>query len=121
MLHKKSSGVGKNKLMLHEKLFYVKQKKVDIARKSVSCRQKQDDAAKKNYFVFKKVITFSGTARHTSYFSSLATVIYFPSVCLYETNFAYEGGHSIAHSIFKTCVQRRKDQMMNQIESNRIK
>ena len=35
----------------------------------------------------------------------LATVTYSPSVCLYETNFSYEGGHSIAHSIFKTCVQ----------------
>ena len=23
---------------------------------------------------------------------------------LYETNFAYDRGHSIAHSIFKTCV-----------------
>ena len=23
---------------------------------------------------------------------------------LYETNLPYEGGHSIAHSIFKTCV-----------------
>ena len=44
-----------------------------------------------------------------SYFSSLATVVYCPSVCLYETNFPYEGRHSIAHLIFKTCVQRRKD------------
>ena len=31
-----------------------------------------------------------------------------PSVCLYETNFPYEGEHSIAHSILKTCVQQRK-------------
>ena len=30
------------------------------------------------------------------------------SVCLYETNIPHEGGHSIAHSIFKTCAQRRK-------------
>ena len=29
--------------------------------------------------------------------------------CLHETNFPYERGHSIAHSTFKTCVQRRKD------------
>ena len=39
-------------------------KKVDVARKGVSCRQKQDDAAQKNYFVLKKVINFSETARH---------------------------------------------------------
>ena len=70
-----------------------------------------------------------------SYFSSLVTVVYSLyslslslslslSVCLYqtsssiyllkppclhETNFPYERGHSIAHSTFKTCVQRRKD------------
>ena len=31
-----------------------------------------------------------------------------PSVCLYETDFPYEGEHSIAHSILKTCVQQRK-------------
>ena len=31
-----------------------------------------------------------------------------PSACLYETNFPYEGEHSIAHSILKTCVQQRK-------------
>ena len=29
-------------------------------------------------------------------------------VCFYETNFPYERGHSIAHSIFKTCAQQRK-------------
>ena len=34
-----------------------------------------------------------------------AKVVYSPSVCLYETNFPYEGGHSITHLIFKTCVQ----------------
>ena len=28
-----------------------------------------------------------------------------PCVYLYETSFPYEGGHSIAHLIFKTCVQ----------------
>ena len=28
---------------------------------------------------------------------------------LYETIFPYEGGHSIAHLIFKTCAQQRKD------------
>ena len=44
-----------------------------------------------------------------SYFFSLVIVVYFPSVCLYETNFPDEGRHSIAHSIFKTCVQWRKD------------
>ena len=27
---------------------------------------------------------------------------------LYETNFPYKGGHSIAHSIFKTCVHSFK-------------
>ena len=37
-------------------------------------------------------------------FSSLVTVIYSSSICLYETNFPYEGGHSISHFIFKTCV-----------------
>ena len=46
-----------------------------------------------------------------SYFSSLATVVYCPSVCLCETNFPDEGGHSIAHSIFKTCIQWRKDHL----------
>ena len=39
----------------------------------------------------------------------LATVFYYPSVCLYETNFPYEGGHSIARLVFKTCVLHRKD------------
>ena len=34
--------------------------------------------------------------------------LYSPSACLHE-KFPYEGGHSIAHSIFRTCVQRRKD------------
>ena len=33
---------------------------------SISCRQKQDDAASKKYFGRKKVIIFSGTARHKS-------------------------------------------------------
>ena len=37
------------------------------------------------------------------------TVVYSTSVCLYETNFPYEGGHFIANSIFKTCVQQMKD------------
>ena len=27
-----------------------------------------------------------------------------PSIILYETKIFYEGGHSIAHSIFKTCA-----------------
>ena len=31
-LHKKLSGVGKNKLMLHEKLFHVNNKKIDVAQ-----------------------------------------------------------------------------------------
>ena len=31
-----------------------------------------------------------------------------PFVCLYETNFPYEGEHFIAHSNLKTCVQQRK-------------
>ena len=43
------------------------------------------------------------------YFSSLATVIYSLSVCLYETNFPYEEGYSAAHSIFEAFVQQRKD------------
>ena len=38
-----------------------------------------------------------------------ATVNYSLSICLYETNFPYKGGHSTEHSIFKTCVQHRKD------------
>ena len=33
------------------------------------------------------------------------------SVCFYETYFPYERGHSIAHSIFRTCAQRRKDHL----------
>ena len=36
-------------------------------------------------------------------------VVYSSSVCLYETNFYHKGGLSIAHSIFKTSVQRRED------------
>ena len=35
--------------------------------------------------------------------------VYSPSIFLYETNFPYKGERSIAYSIFKTCVQRRKD------------
>ena len=46
----------------------------------------------------------------SSYFSSLATVAYSPSICLYGTNFRYEGGHSITHSILKTFLERREDQ-----------
>ena len=45
----------------------------------------------------------------SSYFSLLATVVYSPSVYLYETNYPYERGHSITHSIFKTSVQQRRD------------
>ena len=43
------------------------------------------------------------------YLFSLTIVVSSPSIFLYETNFLYEGGHSIPYSIFKTCVQRRKD------------
>ena len=73
-----------------------------------------------------------------SYFSSLAMVVYSLSLCLslsislslsfclsfclsvclsllcvcfYETNFPYKRGHSIAHSILKTCAQQRKDHL----------
>ena len=35
---------------------------------------------------------------------SLTIVLSSSSMFFYETNFPYEGGHSIAHSIFKTCV-----------------
>ena len=45
----------------------------------------------------------------SSYFSLLATVMYSLHVCLHETNFPCKGGHSIAHSTFKTCVQRTID------------
>ena len=38
--------------------------------------------------------------------------------CLYETNLYYEGGHSIAHSIFKTSVQRRKDHFSLLLNTN---
>ena len=38
------------------------------------------------------------------YFFSLAIVVCSPSMFFYETNFPYEGGHSIAHSIFQTCA-----------------
>ena len=44
----------------------------------------------------------------SSYFSLLTAVIYPRTVCLHETNFPCEEGHSIAHSILKTCAQRRK-------------
>ena len=44
----------------------------------------------------------------SSYFSLLTTVVYSRTVCLHETNFPCEGGHSIAHSILKTCAQQRK-------------
>ena len=50
--------------MLHEKIFHVNKKKVDVAQNSISCRQKQDDATSKKYFGCKKIIIFSGTARH---------------------------------------------------------
>ena len=53
--------------MLHEKLFHVNKKKVDVTQKSISCRQKQEDAVSKKYFVHKKVVIFSGTARHTNF------------------------------------------------------
>ena len=39
-------------------------KKLMLHKKSISCQQKQHDAAPKKYFVPKKVIIFSGTARH---------------------------------------------------------
>ena len=58
--------------------------------------------------------------RSPSYFSSLATFVYSTSVFLYETNFYYEEGHSIAHSIFKTCVQRRKDRFSLFLNTNTI-
>ena len=45
--------------------------------------------------------------RHYNFF--YATIVYSHAVSLYETNFPYKGGHSIVHSIFKTCVQRRND------------
>ena len=41
----------------------------------------------------------------------LFTVVYTPCVCLYETNFPYKGGHSIASLIFRTCVHQRKDHL----------
>ena len=44
----------------------------------------------------------------SSYVSSLATVVYFPIVSLYETNFPYEGGHVIAHLISKTCAAKER-------------
>ena len=44
-----------------------------------------------------------------SYFSLLTNIVNSPSVCLYEKNFPYKGGHSNAHSIFKTCAQQKKD------------
>ena len=35
--------------------------------------------------------------------SSLLSI--YQPLCLYETNFPGEGGHSVTHSIFKLCVQ----------------
>ena len=43
-----------------------------------------------------------------SYFSLLAQFFILPLYACMK-NFRCEGGHSIAHLIFKTCVQRRKD------------
>ena len=40
------------------------QKKVDVAQNSISCRQKQDDANQKDILGTKKLLFFSGTARH---------------------------------------------------------
>ena len=44
-----------------------------------------------------------------------AALLFFPDdscllsvMFLHETNFPYKGGHSIAHSIFKTCVHSFK-------------
>ena len=36
-----------------------------LHKKSISCRQKQDDAAPEKYFVLKKLLIISETARHT--------------------------------------------------------
>ena len=49
--------------MLHEKVFHVNKKKVDVAQKNILCRQKQDDTASKKYFVHKKLLFSSRTAR----------------------------------------------------------
>ena len=53
-----------------------------------------------------------------SYFPLLATVVYSYPVCLYETNFPYKRGHSIAHSIFKSCVQQRENHFGLSLNTN---
>ena len=39
-------------------------KKVYAPQKAISCQQKQDDAAQKNILFSKKLLIFSGVARH---------------------------------------------------------
>ena len=39
-------------------------KKVYAPEKTISCQQKQDDAAQKNILFSKKLLIFSGVARH---------------------------------------------------------
>ena len=62
-----------------------------------------------HYHFFYVSTDVEGKTCNSSYFFLLATVVYSSSEYLYQTNFPYEGGHSTAHSIFKTCVQQRKD------------
>ena len=65
MLHKKYSGVNKNKLTLDKKSVSCQHQKVDVAQKSILCRQKQDDAAhKKNILCSKQLLFFFGTMRY---------------------------------------------------------
>ena len=40
-------------------------KKVYAPQKTISCQQKQDDPAQKNILFSKKLLIFSGVARHT--------------------------------------------------------
>ena len=62
----KNNFVLKKKFDVAQKVILFRQKRVMYFTESISCRQKQDDAASKKYFGRKKVIIFSGTARHKS-------------------------------------------------------
>ena len=60
-------------------------------------KKKKEAASHATLYFFYVSADVKGKTHSSSYFSSQATVVYSPSVCLYETNCPYEAGHSIAH------------------------
>ena len=63
-LHKKLSGVDKNKLMLHEKLFHVNKKKIDVAQEKYFISTNKMMLHQKNILCLKKFFFRTG---HHSY------------------------------------------------------